>query len=235
MRRLSTPRARRSRPHNVKDVLSEIASLEWFVGLNLLEDKLSLLLFCSFRLSLSLKRISPVASGGRQDIVPARDNGKEGEYRETQSVDPDKLGQRSPRFDTNRVDDQKVTLVPVCCAVYNIRSQLYLASLFEARAGSRMCFRLMKGGPNADIYVIFQMSASSAFISSAASRVSSVVSFHSRDARRAHKQEWLIETLCENYGRAEADPEIPSHSPKPRIQWLRKVPCSLKQVSIHSS
>lgn len=74
MRRLSTPRARRSRPHNVKDVLSEVASLEWLVGWKFMENKLSLLLFCSFRLSLSLKRISPVASGGRQDIVPARDN-----------------------------------------------------------------------------------------------------------------------------------------------------------------
>jgi hypothetical protein len=147
MRRLSTPRARRSRPHNVKDVLSEIASLEWFVGLNLLEDKLSLLLFCSFRLSLSLKRISPVASGGRQDIVPARDNGKEGEYRETQSVDPDKVGQRSPRFDTNRVDDQKVTLVPVCCAVYNIRSQLYLALLVRGSSGFTHVFPLDEGGP----------------------------------------------------------------------------------------
>jgi hypothetical protein len=105
------------------------------VGLNLLEDKLSLLLFCSFRLSLSLKRISPVASGGRQDIVPARDNGKEGEYRETQSVDPDKVGQRSPRLNINRVDGQKITLlVPVYCAVNDIRSQLYLALLVRGCA-----------------------------------------------------------------------------------------------------
>lgn len=70
MRRLSTPRARRSRPHDVEDVQSEMAS-SVRIGVG---NKLPLMLFCSFRLSLSLKRISPVASGGRQDIVPARDN-----------------------------------------------------------------------------------------------------------------------------------------------------------------
>jgi hypothetical protein len=103
-------------------------------------------------------------------------------------------------------------------------------SLFEVRAGSHV-FPLDEGGPESghlrnisDVRVVTSTS-------SAASRVSSVVSFHSRDAQRAHKQEWLIETLHENRGRPEADPEIRTHSPKVRMKWLREVQYSLKQVS----
>jgi hypothetical protein len=51
---------------------------------------------------------------------------------------------------------------------------------------------------------------------------------------RARRQEGSVATLYENYGRAEDNPEILSHSPEARIQWLRKVPSSLKQVSIQA-
>lgn len=97
-----------------------------------------------------------------------------------------------------------------------------------------MCFRLMKGPERGHLRNISDVRVVTS-ISSAASRVSSVVSFHVRDAQRAHKQEWLIEALCENYVPAEADPEIRTHSPKARIKWLRKAQHSLKQVSVRAN
>jgi hypothetical protein len=93
-----------------------------------------------------------------------------------------------------------------------------------------MCFRLMKGGPNADIYVIFQMSASSP----GQLRICRISS-RSGDPCRAHKQEWLVEILYGNYGRAEVDPEVRSHNPKARIKGLRELQDSLKQVSVRAN
>jgi hypothetical protein len=122
-----------------------------------------------------------------------------------------------------------------CCAALSMTfDRNCTTSLFEVRAGSRMCFRLMKGPERGHVRNISDVRVVTS-TSSAAFRVSSVVSFHSRDAQRAHKQEWLIETLHGNHGRPEADPEIRTHSPKVRMKWLREVQFILKQVNFRTN